>query len=200
MKVVAVLALLVAGASAFVASPRAAPSSVALSAKSKALPFLECPPKLDGSMIGDVGFDPMGLSNVQTDLTYARAAELKHGRIAQLAVTGFFIQENFPHLTGVPGYEEMNPLKAPWSVPLGANAQIFLAIGIVELATSDNTYGEGEPGNLGWGTKMLQGKSQEKIDDMKLKEITHCRLAMIAIVGMVVQTLIFDKPLLGGSF
>jgi hypothetical protein len=28
--------------------------------QSKALPFLEAPKKLDGSLVGDFGFDPMG--------------------------------------------------------------------------------------------------------------------------------------------
>lgn len=32
-------------------------------AKSKALPFLEAPKKLDGSLVGDMGFDPMGISD-----------------------------------------------------------------------------------------------------------------------------------------
>jgi len=200
MRIAAVFALLLAGASAFVQQPLPRAHGVALNAKSKAIPFIECPEKLDGSMIGDVGFDPLRISDVQTDLSYARAAELKHGRIAQLACVGFIVQENFPHLGGVPGYEEINPLKAIFSVPLAANAQILLAIGIVELATLDNTYGDGEPGNLGWGTKMLAGKSEAQVNDMKLKELTHCRLGMMAIMGMIVQTLIFDKPLLGGSF
>lgn len=31
--------------------------------QSKALPFLEAPKKLDGSMVGDFGFDPMGLTD-----------------------------------------------------------------------------------------------------------------------------------------
>ena len=35
-------------------------------------------------MVGDYGFDPMELSEIQTDLIYARAAELKHGRMAQV--------------------------------------------------------------------------------------------------------------------
>ncbi|CAN0467670.1 unnamed protein product [Scytosiphon promiscuus] len=31
-------------------------------AKSRALPFLESPATLDGSMVGDFGFDPLGLT------------------------------------------------------------------------------------------------------------------------------------------
>jgi hypothetical protein len=52
---------------------------------SEAFPFLNRPEKLDGTMIGDVGFDPLRLAEVQVDLSYARGAEIKHGRIAMLA-------------------------------------------------------------------------------------------------------------------
>lgn len=37
---------------------------------------------------GDVGFDPIGFSNF-IPLDFLREAELKHGRICQLAVVGF---------------------------------------------------------------------------------------------------------------
>ena len=36
---------------------------------------------------------------------------------------------------------------------------------------------------------MLAGKSPEQVKDMKLKEIKHCRLAMLASIGIVAQTL-----------
>ena len=45
-----VLALLIAGASAFMA-PMHTRSTTALAAKSKSIPFLECPEKLDGSLV-----------------------------------------------------------------------------------------------------------------------------------------------------
>ena len=49
--------------------------------KSQAMPFLNRPSGLgaSGSMVGDVGFDPLGFSE-QFNVNYARAAELKHGR------------------------------------------------------------------------------------------------------------------------
>lgn len=59
--------------------------------KSKAMPFLSQPPKLDGSMAGDVGFDPLGLSTF-LDVKWLREAELKHGRICMLAWTGCIVQ------------------------------------------------------------------------------------------------------------
>lgn len=38
-------------------------TTMALNAKSKSLPFMDQPAYLDGSMPGDVGFDPLGLGN-----------------------------------------------------------------------------------------------------------------------------------------
>lgn len=74
--------------------------------RSKALPFLPRPINLDGSMVGDVGFDPMYLSSIPKDfsgfiqppqweekgiptLYWMREAELKHGRVAMLAWFGW---------------------------------------------------------------------------------------------------------------
>ncbi len=52
-----------------------------MDAKSKSMPFMEAQPLLDGSLAGDVGFDPLGLSNINgvgLDLYWMREAELKH--------------------------------------------------------------------------------------------------------------------------
>ena len=167
---------------------------------SQACPFMECPSKLDGSLVGDVGFDPMLISDTLPDLQWARTAELKHGRIAQLAAVGFLWQETFGPtlLRTVPGYENFDvrdPIAAIGKVPLAASAQVFLAIAIVELATISNTYGDGEPGNLGWGEEFLkkQCPTPEKVADMKLKEITHCRLGMVAFAGMIAETYLTGK-------
>ncbi len=162
---------------------------------SKSLPFMPCPEKLDGTMAGDVGFDPMGLSEIQQDLTYARWAELKHGRIAMLAIVGLLTQTYF-HLPGE-AYQNPDPFGAVSSVGLGVNLQIFAAIGIVELSNFNKHYDGSEPGDIGWNGGLLRGKSEEEIAKVKEQEIQHCRLAMLAITGASVQTLIFHEPLLG---
>jgi len=61
-------------------------------------PFVCRPPALDGTLAGDVGFDPVGFSNgappapfqsIPGDsLKWYREAEIVHGRVAQLAVVG----------------------------------------------------------------------------------------------------------------
>mmetsp|Transcript_71688 Transcript_71688/g.202700 ORF Transcript_71688/g.202700 Transcript_71688/m.202700 type:complete len:90 (-) Transcript_71688:1002-1271(-) len=61
----------IASVAAFAPAP-VARTSVALDAKSKALPFLECPEKLDGTLVGDAGFDPMRISDTLQDLDYVR--------------------------------------------------------------------------------------------------------------------------------
>ena len=82
-------------------------------------------------MIGDVGFDPLRLAEVQVDLSYARGAEIKHGRIAMLvrrpvlskerpnesllyqATVGFLVQE-YVHLPGE-AYQNSQPYTCPES-------------------------------------------------------------------------------------
>ena len=43
---------------------------------------------------------------------------------------------------------------------------------------------------------ILEGKSKAEMDRLMLGELTNGRLAMMAFVGMVIQTLLFDKPLM----
>lgn len=98
----------------------------------------------------------------------------------------------------IPGYEKCTDIfAAPASVGWAANLQIFLGIGAVELATFNQHYGEGEPGDLGLDGGMLKNMTPDQIKYRKESEVVHGRLAMIAFVGAIVQTLLFQKPLLG---
>lgn len=192
-----IIASLLATASAFAPAPLSQRADVSLNAEmSKALPFIVKPEKLDGSMPGDFGFDPMGLSEIQTDLNYARWAELKHGRICMLAIVGMIVQEAGIHLPGSQ-FTETDPFAAVSKVGLVGNVQVFLAIGIVELANFSKYYGDGTPGDIGFGS--LDKKSDAEADKLRLAEIKHARLAMIAFMGASAQTLLFHTKLLGGD-
>lgn len=93
-----------------------------------AVPFLERPPKLDGTYAGDIGFDPVGFSNY-FDLRWLREAELKHGRVCMLGVVGFLAQEfvTFPMFAN-----GKTPVDDFFVVPATGLWQIFFAIGLVE--------------------------------------------------------------------
>lgn len=177
-------------------APRISTRPTISMAVSKSVPFLEKPSKLDGSLVGDVGFDPLYLSDY-INLDYAATSEVKHGRICMLAALGMLVQE-IVHLPN-PMYAEPNPLKAIYSVPVEAWVQIILVICLIELATFKKTYEDGadlgfDPLNMGKGGNLKE---------LQLKEVKNGRLAMIATVGFIMQTIASGKPIfaqLGSAF
>ena len=50
----------------------------------------KAPLTLDGTLAGDVGFDPLGFSKSAKTLYWMREAEVKHGRLAMLAAVGWY--------------------------------------------------------------------------------------------------------------
>ena len=163
---------------------------------SKSIPFLVKPDKLDGSMPGDMGFDPMRLSDIQTDLNYARWAEIKHGRICMLAIVGMVVQEAGLHLPGAQ-FTNTDPFGAVSSVGFAGNLQVFLFIGILEAMNFNKHYGDGTPGDIGLDGGLMAKLSDDQKKVRMEQEVVHGRLAMIAFTGAIVQTLLFHQPLLG---
>jgi len=167
---------------------------------SEALPFLEYPPNLAG-YAGDVGFDPFRFSDF-VPVDFLREAELKHGRMCQLAVVGFASVDMGARIYPTPeAYQGLTSVTAHDAlIEQGAMSQLFLWIGLAEIigtvAVVQMLQGSGrKPGDFGFDpVGFLDGKSQEEIDDMKLKEITHCRLAMMAFSGMVTQAVLTQGP------
>jgi hypothetical protein len=190
MKIAASLALLVASASAYqppsmtfaIGKKKAATKAVKAKfssgvVKSKALPFENAPANLDGSLPGDVGFDPCFLSTKQADLmadyfnglfpesnvgldgvSWYREVELMHGRIAQLAVLGCI----FPGIAHFPGDEAVgldafsytNPLEAPSHIPFIGTIQILTFMASMEWRRIGIIQEEGsayQPGDFKWG-------------------------------------------------
>lgn len=205
-----------AKASTVVSGPSPSAEAWAAGGKSIALPFATAPATLDGSMLGDVGFDPLGFSTTPvgpwflglegrngriSDLNWYREAELIHGRIAQLAVVGFIAPGLFGTLpgnewTGLDAYSYTNPLEAFNKVPGLALLQIFLFMTFLEFRRINIIREEGEnytPGDL----RIGQGEdaynpfglnySPEQYEEKRLQELKHCRLAMIGIFGLWAQ-------------
>merc|ERR1711966_528176 len=188
----AVVAACLASASAFAPMAMKSRASAVSSMRmqegdfSAAVPFLKRPSNLDGTYIGDVGFDPLGFSDV-FDLRVLREAELKHGRFAMLAVLGFLVQEVYTF----PFFPKMAPVDAhDFFVKQGGGSQIIFWISFVELfgvvALFETLQGKREPGDFASDPHTL-AKDEATLERYRLAEIKHSRLAMIAIGGFIHQ-------------
>lgn len=164
---------------------------------SESVPFLVKAEKLGKGMTGDVGFDPLYLSETM-DLKWLREAELKHGRICMLGVVGILVQSVVQ--LGGPYYSESNPIAAAASTPPEAWAQIFAAIGAAEFVlnkgkmTMNDMFADSSrvPGDLGFDP-MGMGKDASKRSKLELQELKNGRLAMLGFSGLLHQLFITDS-------
>jgi hypothetical protein len=113
-----------------------------------------------------------------------------------LAICGMVAQQAGLHLPG-DQFTNTDIFGAIGSVGFAGNIQVLLGIGIVEGTNFSKHYGEGTPGDIGWGNEVLTKLSPEKQKVRQEQEIVHGRLAMIAFTGALVQTLLFGNPLFG---
>jgi len=186
----------------------AAPTPPTKTPMSRSMPFLTRPPALDGGLPGDVGFDPLGFST-RVGARWLREAELKHGRVAGLAVVGMLVQEGV-HL---PNALYANPLPAgAWAdVPSLALWQVLAFCGLFEMATYGgninypmmmeffDAHPERVGGTFGCDVMGLLGGDTAKTDKaarLRLSELKNGRLAMLAAGGMITQSVMFDTPIL----
>jgi light-harvesting complex I chlorophyll a/b binding protein 1 len=159
---------------------------------------------LDGSTPGDVGFDPLGLSNTEVggvDLYFIREAELKHSRVAMMAVVGVLALENgfvFPSLPYTDGENAVDSFYAVVKSNPALVVSSFILIGMVELIsgiaiTEGKKSGLRGPGEFGFNPLKF-GRSKETKNDLSAKEIKNGRLAMISSAGILAQeSLSHDK-------
>jgi len=185
-------------------APSASVSAISMVERSAAIPFLKKPPALDGTLPGDVGFDPLGFSTTITelggDLNYVREAELMHGRQAMLATVGMIFPKVIGKLPGVEWVKDVStdPLEAQFQLPPQIYAQVLGSIFIAEALRSRIIFGNkegyvpGEHPSPLTGGKVFDGgftrnMSPEELMVMKTKEINNGRLAMIAVIGMYAQ-------------
>lgn len=146
-------------------------------------------------------WDPMSfcelykVSGNNPDVAWMREAELKHGRMSMLAVTGIMVQSSGIYLPGnaeVDFSAAADWANAPTTLPAAAWLQVIGFIGLIEGTTSKGLFdlytgvGDREPGNLGpfFGSGMLS-KDPAAADKMRLKELKNGRLAMIAWAGIM---------------
>jgi Chlorophyll A-B binding protein len=195
--------------------PRLWNEMVEKSERSKSVPFLPRAKALDGTMAGDVGFDPFFLSSIPKNfagfiqppswettkgiptLYWMREAELKNGRVAMLAVAGW-IATDFGFRLPFPQYS-IDAIPTAYNahdilVEQGTMTVMILAIGFIEFCSGaalvEVSKGESDraPGYFGLTGGMFKGKDEKFIKDMETKEINNARLAMLAFGGIATQT------------
>jgi light-harvesting complex I chlorophyll a/b binding protein 1 len=212
MKSAAVALALASGASAFVAPSAFNGRAVARIETSSALKMADAS-AIEGKPFGDETiFDPLGLAEKATDadLKKYQEAELKHGRVAMLAVLGSLIQENFHPLFDLgqdigPSIRHFQLIEN--SVPWFWEATLFViglfeANNIIKGWQQQDVYREGiadlkedyTVGDLGFDPLNLN--NGDNFEELRTKELNNGRLAMIAIFGLWAQELVDGKEIL----
>ena len=150
-------------------------------------------------------FDPAGFLKDKSELEVfrLREAELTHGRVSMLAAFGFIVQEKFHPLfsgDGGPAIDQI-PALPVWlwgvmTVGIGAAEAYRINLGFSELDDPDAKYGNKAksalkpgyyPGDLGFDPLSLKPEDPAEFRLMQEKELSHCRLAMIAAAGFLAQ-------------
>eukprot|EP00929_Paragymnodinium_shiwhaense_P101036 TRINITY_DN637_c0_g1_i5.p1 TRINITY_DN637_c0_g1~~TRINITY_DN637_c0_g1_i5.p1 ORF type:complete len:435 (+),score=113.76 TRINITY_DN637_c0_g1_i5:70-1374(+) len=135
-------------------------------------------------------FDPLGFAKEGDEAGFKslRAAEIKHGRVAMMAAVGAVAQSTFRF----PGFEDVKgtftALGAGDSVLYGT-AAIFVVSGVLEQVWKEQPGKEagnfGDPVGLGQYT-----------EDMRLKELSNGRMAMLSVLGIFAAELATGKDAL----
>lgn len=150
-----------------------------------------------GTLAGDVGFDPLGLSDTPASLKWYREAEVKHCRLGMLAAAGWPLSEllNKPLSEGL-GVDPL--LDAEGRAPAALNGGLgsislgywvlILALGVaVEAKTLDMQLGKSStardylPGMIGFDPLKGDGPGTRNA------EIWLGRLGMLGITGFALE-------------
>lgn len=187
-------------------------------------PMLLSPSALDGSLAGDVGFDPLGFSSDKPALIRMREAEIKHSRLAMLAAAGWPLSELWHRqIADAIGLDSILSAegKAPSILNGGLNNEWIIGTAVFSLIVGGvlefTTYQASQksdyvPGNLGFdplrlytfrssfGLDQIMEKltREQKISrakfDMELSEIKHGRLSMLAVSAYAAQEFVSGQP------
>lgn len=170
------------------------------------------PAVLDGTMAGDVGFDPLGFAKTKKGLYWMREAEVKHARLAMLGAVGWPLSElwhkqiaSFFGLQSILADNDRAPsllnggLSNTWVT--GMLMMSIIIAGILEgkAMNSGEIFWNADkptdyvPGKIGFDPLNLYNVRGNKMT-METAEIKNGRLAMIAITAFVFQEFATKVP------
>ncbi|KAG8466859.1 hypothetical protein KFE25_008238 [Diacronema lutheri] len=125
-------------------------------------------------------FDPLNLSEDIDEDTFDqyRTAELKHGRVAQLAVLGYIVPEVYRWpgdiAPGISFASIPNGVAAIDAIPALGWAQIIFLIGAVDYWGFLGDFDVGKP-----------DLAPDELETRQLQELQHGRLAMLAFLELL---------------
>jgi len=137
--------------------------------------------------LADTVYDPLNLASTY-DNNWLREAELKHGRLCMLAVSGWLTVEAGITFPGA-AFEGIKPLEAHdkmcengymWALLACVSACEAIHFSIV-IPKLDGDWGDWEPGN--YGVDPLNMDSPQR----RMSELKNGRLAMLGFSGLVTQ-------------
>merc|ERR1719272_1760537 len=146
-------------------------------------------------------WDPLRLAAApEADLKWYRQAEIKHGRVAMLACTGYVAAKAGLVFQGAIARDgttfaelaQSNPFNEWALVPLGGKLQATLAAAAIELSGEQKAIEGGKVGEMpvlkAWLPWIPRGEAkdaeaQKKREVSLLSELKNGRLAMIGIAG-----------------
>lgn len=159
-------------------------------------------------------FDPLGFAANADEGTLKRyrEAEVTHGRVAMLAVIGFFVGEAVEGSSFLFDAQISGPAITHFTqVPDGWDALIVTLIGAAEaqraqigwVDPADASYDQPGllrenyyPGDIGFDPLGLRPEDPEELDVMITKELQHGRMAMLAAAGFLAQEAVDGKGIL----
>jgi len=138
---------------------------------------------------------PSVLASLVSLQEWLREAEIKHCRVAMLALVGFIFTDFYT----LPGFEYTTLEAHDACVASGSMSQLLLWIGLLEvigfIGIDQTLRGSGrEPGDFGFDPVGFASDPKKKAD-LQMKELANGRLAMFAFSGVVTQSV-----LTGNSF
>ena len=145
-------------------------------------------------------FDPLGFAEgcSLAEMKRYREAEVTHGRVSMLAVLGFLTAESFHPLFNSIGGPAIRHLDQVREVAPSFFEFLTIVIGVAEfkrastgwMSTGMKLREDYYPGDIGFDPAGLKPTDPVEFAEMQSKELSHGRIAMLAIAGFVAQELV----------